>query len=93
MFNREFVFLIDSFPTGKERLDAIKNQNDAVTPAEKDQILANREKHLREWRKRKRLAVDAFDAILEHYPKSKREFYEEVGVETDEDAGVVMPKS
>ena len=64
-----------------------------MSPEEKDRILANREKHLREWRKRKRMAVDACDAILEHYPKSKREFFEEVGIETDEDVGVVLPKS
>jgi len=77
---------------GRERLDAIKNQSGAVTPEEKDRILAHREKHVREWRKRKRLAVDACDAILEHYPKSKKEFFEEVGIETDEDVGVVMPR-
>lgn len=76
---------------GKKRLSAIKSQSDAVSPEEKDRILANREKHLREWRKRKRMAVDACDAILEHYPKSKREFFEEVGIETDEDVGVIMP--
>jgi len=78
---------------GEKRLNAIKNKSDAVSPEEKDRILANREKHLREWRKRKRMAVDACDAILEHYPKSKREFFEEVGIETDEDVGVVLPKS
>jgi len=78
---------------GEKRLNAIKNQGYAVSPEEKDRILANREKHLREWRKRKRMAVDACDAILEHYPKSKREFFEEVGIETDEDVGVVLPKS
>jgi len=77
---------------GKERLIAIKDQSGAVTPEEKDRILADRTKHVREWRKRKRLAVDACDAILEHYPKSKRDFFEEVGIETDEDHGVVLPK-
>jgi len=77
---------------GEQRLNAIKNQSNAVSPEEKDRILANREKHLREWRKRKRMAVDACDAILEHYPKSKKDFFEEVGIETDEDVGVVLPK-
>lgn len=31
------------------------------------------------------------DAILEGYPKSKKQFFEEVGIETDEDHNVTLP--
>merc|ERR1712136_358567 len=65
----------------EERLSAIKNQTDSVTPEEKDRILSARERHVREWRKR--LVTEVMDAILEHYPKTKKEFLEEVGMETD----------
>lgn len=36
-------------------------------------------------------ATDMMGAILEGYPKSKKEFLEEVGVETDEDHKVTVP--
>ncbi|NWY70534.1 HOP2 protein, partial [Erithacus rubecula] len=38
-----------------------------------------------------RQATELLDAILEGYPKSKKQFFEEVGIETDEDHGVVLP--
>lgn len=38
-------------------------------------------------------ASDMINAILEGYPKSKREFLDEVGVETDEDCKVLIPDS
>jgi len=77
---------------GGERLKAIKDQANAVSPEEKDAIMKARETNVREWRKRKRMAGDVMDAILENYPKSKKEFMEEVGCETDEDCGVSLPK-
>uniref|UniRef100_A0A3B3YHR2 Homologous-pairing protein 2 homolog n=1 Tax=Poecilia mexicana TaxID=48701 RepID=A0A3B3YHR2_9TELE len=39
----------------------------------------------------KEKASDMMNSILEGYPKSKKEFLEEVGVETDEDCQVVLP--
>ncbi|XP_029429472.1 homologous-pairing protein 2 homolog isoform X2 [Rhinatrema bivittatum] len=39
----------------------------------------------------KEKATDLFDAILEGYPKSKKQFFEEVGIETDEDHKVTLP--
>ena len=44
------------------------------------------------WRKRKRMASDILDSILESWPKSKASLFEEIGVETDESVGVKMPK-
>ncbi|XP_053516045.1 homologous-pairing protein 2 homolog isoform X3 [Artibeus jamaicensis] len=36
-------------------------------------------------------ASELCDAILEGYPKSKKQFFEEVGIETDEDYNVKLP--
>ncbi|XP_015282081.1 PREDICTED: homologous-pairing protein 2 homolog [Gekko japonicus] len=36
-------------------------------------------------------ATELLDAILEGYPKSKKQFFEEVGIETDEDFHVTLP--
>ena len=38
------------------------------------------------------MATDILDSILESWPKSKKCLYEEIGVETDETAGVTLPK-
>ena len=48
---------------------------------------------LQEWRKRKRSCVDVINSILENYPKSKKILLEDIGVETDEDAGVSPPQT
>ncbi|XP_072502647.1 homologous-pairing protein 2 homolog isoform X2 [Notamacropus eugenii] len=39
----------------------------------------------------KEKATELFDAILEGYPKSKKQFFEEVGIETDEDYNIALP--
>jgi hypothetical protein len=41
-----------------------------------------------EWRRRKRLCLDVVDNIMESYEKSKRILLEDIGIETDEEAGV-----
>uniref|UniRef100_A0A8D2MBU2 PSMC3 interacting protein n=1 Tax=Zonotrichia albicollis TaxID=44394 RepID=A0A8D2MBU2_ZONAL len=63
-----------------EKLERIKTATNHVTPEEKEK-----------WRRRKRMATELLDAILEGYPKSKKQFFEEVGIETDEDHGVELP--
>ena len=47
----------------------------------------------KEWRKRKRSCMEVVNSILENYPKSKKILLEDIGVETDEDAGVSVPQS
>ncbi|XP_055983067.1 homologous-pairing protein 2 homolog [Sorex fumeus] len=74
-----------------ERLRNIKAATNHVTPEEKEQVYRDRQKYCKEWRKRKRMATELFDAILEGYPKSKKQFFEEVGIETDEDHNVKLP--
>ena len=47
--------------------------------------------NVKEWRKRKRMFSNLADAILESCPKPKKQVFEEMGVETDQDAGAIMP--
>ena len=75
----------------EERLHKLSNEQNLVTKEEKDSISKNHEIAVKEWRKRKRMCTNVIDAILESYPKSKKEFFEEVGIETDEDFGVKFP--
>lgn len=77
----------------RARLEKIKSATNHVTPEEKDKVYKERDVYVKEWKKRKRLASDMMNAILEGYPKSKKEFLEEVGVETDEDCKVVFPNT
>ncbi|KAI5629420.1 homologous-pairing protein 2-like [Silurus asotus] len=73
------------------RLKKIKTATNHVTPEEREKVYKERILYVKEWKKRKRLAADMMGAILEGYPKSKKEFLEEVGVETDEDHKVKIP--
>ncbi|XP_033911741.2 homologous-pairing protein 2 homolog [Acipenser ruthenus] len=75
----------------KQRLERIKNATNHVTPEEKEKVYKERSQFVREWKKRKRLTNDIMDAVLEGYPKSKKQFLEEVGIETDEDCKVTVP--
>uniref|UniRef100_A0A3Q2V2H3 PSMC3 interacting protein n=1 Tax=Haplochromis burtoni TaxID=8153 RepID=A0A3Q2V2H3_HAPBU len=77
----------------RARLEKIKSASNHITPEEKDKVYKERDLYVKEWKKRKRLASDMTNAILEGYPKSKKEFLEEVGVETDEDCKVVLPNT
>ncbi|XP_029429474.1 homologous-pairing protein 2 homolog isoform X4 [Rhinatrema bivittatum] len=74
-----------------EKLERIRCATNHVTPEEKEKVYNERKLYCKEWRKRKRMATDLFDAILEGYPKSKKQFFEEVGIETDEDHKVTLP--
>ncbi|KAK2833196.1 hypothetical protein Q5P01_017085 [Channa striata] len=77
----------------RARLEKIKSATNHVTPEEKEKVYKERNVYVKEWKKRKRLASDMINAILEGYPKSKKEFLDEVGVETDEDCKVVVPNT
>ncbi|XP_029913936.1 homologous-pairing protein 2 homolog isoform X2 [Myripristis murdjan] len=77
----------------RERLEKIKSATNHVTPEEKEKVYKEHNTYVKEWKKRKRLASDMMNAILEGYPKSKKQFLEEVGVETDEDCKVAVPNT
>ncbi|KFO97541.1 Homologous-pairing protein 2, partial [Calypte anna] len=74
-----------------EKLERIKSATNHVTPEEKEKVCSEQQLYHREWRRRKRMATELLEAILEGYPKSKKQFLEEVGIETDEDQGVTLP--
>jgi len=74
-----------------QRLHGLKNHVNAVSPAERTAIVKAHTLYVSEWRKRKRLCNEIVNAILEGYPKSKKELLEEVGIETDEDVGAKLP--
>ncbi|XP_030264548.1 homologous-pairing protein 2 homolog [Sparus aurata] len=77
----------------RARLQKIKSARNHITPEEKEKVYKERDVYVKEWKKRKRLASDMINAILEGYPKSKKEFLDEVGVETDEDCKAVLPST
>nr|CAD7572520.1 unnamed protein product [Timema californicum] len=61
-----------------------------VSAEDKERIITDYNKHTKEWRKRKAICMSMVEAILENYPKTKTEFLEEVGIETDESVGMQM---
>ncbi|XP_064104604.1 LOW QUALITY PROTEIN: homologous-pairing protein 2 homolog [Macrobrachium nipponense] len=63
-----------------------------VSKEEKEKIEGESDNMNKMWRKRKRMAMDILDAILEGYPKPKKVLFEEIGVETDEEVGVALKK-
>ena len=75
----------------EERLQKLSNEQNLISKEEKESISKNHELAVKEWRKRKRMCTDVMNAILEGYPKSKKDFLEEVGIETDEDFDVKIP--
>ncbi|XP_023995407.1 homologous-pairing protein 2 homolog isoform X2 [Salvelinus sp. IW2-2015] len=77
----------------RERLEKINSATNHVTPEQKEMVYKERHLYVKEWKKRKRLASDMMGSILEGYPKTKKQFLEEVGVETDEDCKVTLPST
>ncbi|XP_039112740.1 homologous-pairing protein 2 homolog isoform X1 [Hyaena hyaena] len=75
----------------RERLKNIKAATNHVTPEEKEQVYRERQKYCKEWRKRKRMATELSDAILEGYPKSKKQFFPGEGHEPEYRAQGVSP--
>jgi 26S proteasome regulatory subunit (ATPase 3-interacting protein) len=76
----------------EERLATIKSKMADIDPIESEKVKTERTKLVGEWRKRKRMATNVLDSILDGYPITKKAFIEELGLETDEANDVVMPK-
>ena len=73
------------------KLNMLKSGKNSVAPKEAERIHKAHNESTRLWRKRKRMATEIVNAVLEGYQKSKRQLYEEVGFETDEEYGVTLP--
>uniref|UniRef100_UPI00358E29D5 homologous-pairing protein 2 homolog isoform X2 n=1 Tax=Myxine glutinosa TaxID=7769 RepID=UPI00358E29D5 len=59
----------------QERLDKIHESSSNITTVEKEEVYAHQKKYVMAWRKRKRMATDLIGAILEGYPKTKKQFF------------------
>ncbi|XP_011405098.1 PREDICTED: homologous-pairing protein 2 homolog [Amphimedon queenslandica] len=76
-----------------ERLQVAKAGSENITPEVVEKVHTEHKAAVTHWRKRKRLAMDIVNTILEDFPRSKKELLEEVGLETDEDCGVSIPST
>uniref|UniRef100_A0A8B9C4Z0 Homologous-pairing protein 2 homolog n=1 Tax=Anser brachyrhynchus TaxID=132585 RepID=A0A8B9C4Z0_9AVES len=74
-----------------DKLERIKSATNHVTPEEKEKVKRGLGLSRAGGRHTKPVATELLDAILEGYPKSKKQFFEEVGIETDEDHNVTLP--
>lgn len=81
----ELEHLKVEIPALKEKLKNLQNKSGNFDPKEKKALCDKQEKYHKEYIRRKRMANNIIDAILEGYPKSKKQLLEELGVETDGD--------
>ncbi|XP_045488729.1 homologous-pairing protein 2 homolog [Pieris rapae] len=70
--------------TMERKLATLRDSVEVISAEEKKTILNQHDKYLREYRKRKRICSEMTDTVLEGYPKSKKNFLEELCIETDE---------
>ncbi|XP_006814071.1 homologous-pairing protein 2 homolog [Saccoglossus kowalevskii] len=75
----------------KERIDKLMSADNHIAPEEKNKIYSDHKTFVKEWRKRKRMATEITNAILEGYPKTKKQLFEDIGLETDEEYSVKPP--
>lgn len=71
-----------------EKVAALTAAAGNIKPEDKARIEKEYNANVGEWKKRKRLIKNITDTILENYPKSKKALYDDIGVETDEAAGI-----
>lgn len=74
----------------EDKLVKLRKGVTLVRPEERKAIAEMYSEKLSQWRKRKRMFKDVWDAITENLPKDLKEFKEELGLEYDEDVGVSL---
>ncbi|XVF86028.1 hypothetical protein PTKIN_Ptkin17bG0167700 [Pterospermum kingtungense] len=72
----------------EDKLVKLRGGVTLVRPEERRAIEAMYSEKMNQWRRRKRMFKDLWDAITENSPKDLKEFKEELGIEYDEDVGV-----
>ncbi|NWW95172.1 HOP2 protein, partial [Rhynochetos jubatus] len=72
---REVAELRKDCASYTEKLEGIKSATNHVTPEEKEKVCGEQKLYCKEWRRRKRMATELLEAILEGYPKSKKQFF------------------
>lgn len=75
----------------KKRVQLAKSAMNDMPVEDMKKISDNHKVFIGHWKKRKRMTSDLINAVLEGYPKSKKVFLDEVGIETDEDCDVRVP--
>ncbi|KAL2643225.1 hypothetical protein R1flu_010812 [Riccia fluitans] len=75
-------------PVLEAKLNTLKSGATLVKPDDREKIEMAYTLKTNLWRKRKRMFKDLWDMITEAMPNNLGEFREELGIETDEDAGV-----
>ncbi|XP_076461631.1 homologous-pairing protein 2 homolog [Babylonia areolata] len=76
----------------KAKISRLKEGTVLVSKEDRDKVLQRRNFCVKEWRKRKRMSNDIINAIMEGYPKTKKQLMEEIGIETDEEHKVQPPQ-
>ncbi|KAK2971562.1 hypothetical protein RJ640_017931 [Escallonia rubra] len=74
----------------EEKLTKLRRGVTLVSPEERKIVEGMYSDTICQWRKRKRMFKDVWDAITENSPKDLKEFKEELGIENDEDVGVSL---
>ncbi|KAJ4762685.1 hypothetical protein LUZ62_073060 [Rhynchospora pubera] len=74
----------------EEKLKKLQSGVVLVKPEDKKAIEGSFGEKVNQWRKRKRMFKEIWDAITENSPKDQKEFKEELGLEYDEDVGVIL---
>lgn len=74
----------------EEKLDKLRGGVTLVRPEDRKVVEDMVSEKLTQWRRRKRMFKDLWDAITENSPKDLKEFKEELGIEYDEDVGVSL---
>ena len=73
------------------KIEKIKSGRCLISKEERQKISKQTGTMVQHWKKRKRMAADMVDCILEGYPKTKKHLIEEIGIETDEELGLKVP--
>ncbi|KAK9105683.1 hypothetical protein Scep_022527 [Stephania cephalantha] len=74
----------------EEKLKALRDGVTLVRPEDRKAVEDFYQESITQWRRRKRMFKDVWDAITENSPKNLKEFKEELGIEYDEDVGVSL---
>lgn len=72
----------------RNKLNALRKSCAGISPQEKSKITKAYVEMVAGWRKRKRIAKDMVDALLETSSKKRKAFMDEMGLETDEQAKI-----
>ncbi|KAI4357840.1 hypothetical protein L6164_001763 [Bauhinia variegata] len=74
----------------ENKLGKLRGGVTLVRPEERKVVEEMYSEKLSQWRRRRRMFKDIWDAITENSPKDPKEFKEEIGIEYDEDVGVSL---